>query len=203
LSLRKAIGILGIALPFVLAIGKFVFDGPGIKPSISDYYYTSMRDVFVGTLCAIGIFLFSYRGYEFKDDLAGDLACLFAVGVALFPTTPGDNPSAAQVAIGYLHYGCAACFFLILAYFSLVLFRKTGPGRAMTRRKTQRNAVYAACGVVMLACIGLLSVYGIFLRNTWLQRMDPVFWLEAIAIWAFGLSWLTKGNAILQDDPPG
>ena len=27
----------------------------------------------------------------------------------------------------------------------------------------------------------------------------PVFWLEAIAVVAFGISWLTKGEAILKD----
>ena len=92
LGLRKAIGIIGISLPFVLAIGKIIFDDPGIQPSISDYYYTIMGDVFVGSLCAMGVFLLSYRGYDKQDNIAGNLACVFAIGVALFPTTPALNP---------------------------------------------------------------------------------------------------------------
>src|SRR5258708_1137366 len=93
LGLRKAIGIIGLMLPFLLAIGNF-FAQPllrdakplrGLQDSISHYYYTDMGNVFVGSLCAIGIFLLSYRGYEKHDRVAGTLACIFAVGVALFP----------------------------------------------------------------------------------------------------------------------
>src|SRR2546422_1314512 len=91
LGLRKAVGIIGTALPFVLALGKILLEGPGIQSSISSYYHTGMRDVFVGSLCAIAVFLISYHGYEQKDDIAGDLACVFALGVALFPTTPEIN----------------------------------------------------------------------------------------------------------------
>jgi hypothetical protein len=82
LTLRKAIGILGAALPFVLAIGAAVLFMTGIQDSISAYYYTGMRNVFVGMLCATGFFLLSYKGYERKDSIAGNLGCLFAVGVA-------------------------------------------------------------------------------------------------------------------------
>lgn len=85
LDLRKAIGILGIALPFVLVVGKFLFDGPGTQPSISDYYYASMRDVFVGIRCAIGVFLMSYRGYERKDNIAGILPVYLPLVSPCFP----------------------------------------------------------------------------------------------------------------------
>src|SRR6266852_8308761 len=76
LGLRKAVGIIGFALPFVLAIA-----GPGIQGSISCYYYTDMRNVLVGSLCAIGVFLMSTRGYDLRDEIAGRLACVFAIGV--------------------------------------------------------------------------------------------------------------------------
>jgi len=89
--LRKAIGIIGISLPFVLAFGKIILGSPGIQSSISGYYYTGMRDVFVGSLCAIAVFMMSYKGYDHRDELAGDLACAFASGVALFPITPAGN----------------------------------------------------------------------------------------------------------------
>ena len=88
LELRKAIGILGMALPFAVSLGAGILFRTGVQSSISSYYHTGMRDVFVGTLFAIGFFLLSYKGYERSDDLAGDLACIFAVGVALFPTVP-------------------------------------------------------------------------------------------------------------------
>jgi hypothetical protein len=67
LTLRKAIGIVGFALPIVIMIGKMILQGPGIQHSVSGYYYTVMRDVLVGSLCAIGVFLWSYRGYDDPD----------------------------------------------------------------------------------------------------------------------------------------
>lgn len=50
-----------------------------------------------------------------------------AIGVAFFPTTPEDDHAQIDRIIGYAHYGFAAAFFLTLAYFCLVLFRKTDP----------------------------------------------------------------------------
>jgi hypothetical protein len=31
-------------------------------------------------------------------------------------------------------------------------------------------------------------------------KIQPMFWGEAIAIWAFGFAWLVKGDAIIRDD---
>jgi hypothetical protein len=196
------VGIIGTALPFVLVVGKWLFDGWGIQSSISAYYYTSMRDVFVGSICAIGVFLLTYRGYERADDTAGNLACVFAVGLALLPTSPPSGATATQTLVGYAHLLFASAYFLTLAYFSLALFRKTNPERQMTKRKVQRNVVYTACGYTILVSVGLIVVNAVFLMHSALQAIDPVFWLESAAVLAFGVSWLTKGEAILADVAP-
>ena len=202
LGLRKGIGIIGMALPFVLVIGKMILESPGILDSISAYYYSVMRNIFVGSLCAIAIFLISYR-YERLDDIAGDLAGASAIGVALFPTAPDVGATGQQMMIGWLHGLFAACFFLTLAFFALVLFRKTDPNKNPTRRKRQRNMVYLFCGiaiVVSLALIGLVVLVSLLSGNPWLQPLHPVFWLEALAIEAFGVAWFVKGETILKDE---
>jgi len=199
MGLRKAVGIIGIALPLVLVIGKYIIDGPGIEISISHYYHTAMRDVLVGSLCAIALFLMSYRGYERTDDIAGDLACIFAIGVALFPTTPDHGATENDKVIGALHLGFAAAFFLTLAFFSLVLFRKRDMTKAPTPRKVLRNHVYTVCGCTILGCIVLIAIVSLLSPELPIKRLTPVFWLEAIAIWAFGWSWFTKGEGILKD----
>lgn len=199
LTLRKAIGIVGIALPFALALGNVLAGGAGIVSSVSGYYWTPVRDVLVGALSAIGVFLLSYRGYEKTDDVAGDLACVLALGVALCPTAPPADATATQLLVGKLHFGFAAGLFLVLAFFSLVLFRKTDPSAPPTPRKLQRNVVYTVCGYAILACIALAAVASLFADDSPVQRLRPVFWLEATAIVAFGVSWLTKGEAILGD----
>jgi len=199
LALRKCIGVIGIALPFALALGHVLAGGAGIVSSVSGYYWTAMRDVLVGALSAIAVFLLSYRGYEQADDVAGDLACVLALGVALCPTAPPVGASATQLLVGKLHFAFAAGLFLVLAFFSLVLFRKTDPTRTPTPRKLQRNVVYTVCGYVILACVALAAVVSLFADDAPVKRLRPVFWLEALAVVAFGVSWLTKGEAILGD----
>lgn len=199
LTLRKAVGILGLALPFLLAFGGMLLDRKfGVHGSISGYYYTGMRNVLVGTLCAIGTFMMSYRGYERKDDVAGDLACLFAIGVALCPTNSDLNST---TFMGLAHYLFAALLFLTLAYFSLCLFTKTDSDVPPTRQKLRRNAVYKICGYAILGAVVLIVVVKYLPEGlrTEVARFNPVFWLESIAVIAFGISWLTKGEAILGD----
>lgn len=202
LTLRTAIGVLGTALPFVVSLGALVLFRTGIQSSLSAYYYTGMRDVLVGTFWAIGFFLLSYKGYERADDIAGNLGCLFAVGISLFPTAPDFAPSSAARLIGYIHFAFAALFFLTLIYFSLFLFTKTHPRKSPSRRKLQRNIVYKACGYAMCVCLLLIFVYTVLPKEAAYVFLvfNPIYWLEAIAIVAFGVSWLTKGQAILKDE---
>ncbi len=201
LTLRKLIGILGFSFPAILVGGVLILGGDEIQSSISYYYHTSMRDVFVGVLCAIAVFLFSYKGYDRVDDVVGNLGCLFALGVAFLPTTREEPPSDASPVAGYLHLTFAALFFLTLIYFSLFLFTKTGGPGTPSKQKQRRNRVYRVCGYTMLGCIVLIAVYFTILREKLqnLEYLNLVFWLESVAVMAFGVSWLTKGQAILKD----
>ncbi len=199
LSLRKAVGIIGLALPFVLAVGKTLLQGRGIQDSISAYYYTDMGNVFVGSLCAIGVFLMSCRGYDRRDEIAGYLACIFAIGVALFPTIPPIGATSRDHRIGAVHLSFAALLFLTLAYFSIKLFTETDPHKEPTPQKLQRNTVYRICGYTILACILFVVVVKLTPVRALVEPLTPVFWLESVAIVAFGVSWLIKGETILKD----
>jgi hypothetical protein len=194
--LRKAVGVIGVTLPIVLVLGKYIIEGPGIQDSISSYYYTVMRDVFVGSLWAIAIFLMAYKGPEKKDDFYGNLACFCAIGVALFPTKPVPYATVQEVSIGKLHLLFAGAFFLTLAYFCLGLFCKTDQNREPTSRKFLRNRIYKICGYLIIGCIALITVFNFFFQETPVSNLNPVFWLESLAIWAFGWSWFTKGEGI-------
>lgn len=197
LFLRRAIGLIGVALPVVLIVGKILLDGGGPLDSISDYYYSGMRNVFVGSMAATGVFLLSYRGYGWFDDLTGDVAGIGAIGVALFPTTPffGDPTHAARL-IGRVHLGSAALFFAGLVVFCLFLFtRSTGP---RTHRKVNRNAVYVASGLTMIVALVLVGL----VQTVFHVGVGPphwVLWLESISVEAFGIAWLVKGQTLLAD----
>lgn len=194
LFLRRAVGILGLALPAVLIIGKALIQGGPLLDSISDYVYSDMRGVLIGTMAAIGVFLFSYRGYGWVDDLVADVAALGAIGVALFPTTPfTGQPSKAAQAVGLVHIISAAIFFAALIIFCFFLFTRsdsTRPGG----RKLVRNGVYIACGVIMLGCLITIGIV------EWIVHVSGlVLWLESAAVMAFGVAWLVKGETILAD----
>ena len=197
LFLRRSVGIIGVALPLVLIIGKIILESPGISGSISAYYYSVMRDVFVGSLWAIGIFLICYR-YDFLDDFASTLAGICAIGVSLFPTTPDVGATQRQTAIGLAHGSFAACFFLILALMVIFLFRRTDQDNP-TPRKQQRNTVYLFCGIAILACVVIAALL-LFVPNLpvtpWLRPLHPIFWLETLSIFAFGFAWFVKGETL-------
>lgn len=197
LFLRRAIGLIGVALPVVLIVGKFLLDGGGPLDSISDYYYSGMRNVLVGSMVAIGVFLLSYRGYGLVDDITSDAAGVGAIGVALFPTTPFfGEPTRADRLIGWAHLGSAALFFTGLIIFCLFLFtRSIGP---RTRRKVNRNAVYVASGLAMIVAL----VFAGLVQTVLHAGFGPphwVLWLESVAVAAFGVAWLVKGTTILVD----
>ena len=197
LTLRKAVGIIGLALPFILAIGKILLQGPGIEGSISYYYYTDTGNVLVGSMCAIGVFLLSTRGYDCRDRIAGVLACIFAVGVALFPTMPYPKPSPKETVIGHFHWVFAALLFLTLAYFALCLFTRTRGNP--TPQKLKRNRVYHICGTLILISVALIVLVSVPPLKDSAAHLHPIFWLESLAVLSFGFAWLTKGEAILKD----
>jgi len=209
MGLRKMIGYIGVGLPFALAVGRMLltWNDQNYPGSMSGYYYTPMRDVFVGSLCAIGVSMFSYCGYDIRDKIAGRLACAFAIGVAVFPVRPDENFTAGQEMIGRVHLASATLLFATLAYFCLGLFTQTHANRSMTIEKRRRNSVYKVCGWIIIAAILLIALsewlflnpYSPFIASA-VKDYTPVYWLEAAAVVAFGVSWLTKGEAILADD---
>ena len=108
------------------------------QDSISDYYYTRMGHVFVGVLCALGLFLFTYKGYERRDEIASKLGCIFALGVAFFPTYGPDASRACNFlhrnsspTTSTIHGFSATLLFLTFAYFSLVLFLSTVQNKSL------------------------------------------------------------------------
>jgi len=203
LQLRKAVGIVALALPFALAIPWFFLRGYIIESSISSYYYTGMRNLFVGSLCAIAMFMLCCRGYDRKDEIAGMLSAIFALGVAFFPTSPDGHATPLQLRVGVVHYTFAALLFLTLAYFCFFLFTMTAADRKLTRQKMQRNVVYTVCGWVIIVSIGLIALLSGLLKVQYLiGTVGTMFCFETTSLLAFGFAWLVKGETFLKDEDP-
>ncbi|MDQ3278464.1 MAG: DUF998 domain-containing protein [Bacteroidota bacterium] len=212
LSLRKTIGWLGILLPAALIIGNAVFGHCyTIQSSVSHYYYTITGNLFTGILCAVALFLIAYKGYNRLDQTASTLAGCFALLIALFPTNmetlaaPGTDRQncvifslSENVFRNSVHYITAGAFFLTLAFISWELF--TRGEEQPTYEKKLRNRLYRTCSIVILLAVVLIGLYGMFgEKDDAISRLKPVFFLEWIALLAFGLSWLVKGELMLKD----
>jgi hypothetical protein len=156
-------------------------------------------------MCAIGVFLGSYRGYvsekgeRLSDRHLALIAGIAAASVAIFPTDGFRGYPASFSLVGFIHVASASVFLLILGIFSYFRFTrsKDAPEKQPLAKK-RRNRIYRYCGGVIFACLGLIAClkilghYDIYTPplDTWL------FWLERIAVWAFGISWLVKGETL-------
>jgi uncharacterized membrane protein len=208
LALRKVIGFLGILMPVTLIVGNCILDNcAGLQSSISHYYYTIMGSYFVGTLCAVSLFLFTYKCYNSKQDrITAVVAALFALVVAFFPADSDPAAPCRYVnlvgakSVSSVHYTAASFLFGSFAYFSLFLFTKTAHPGHETKQKKIRNAVYRICGILILVSMVLIGIYH-FVDDlqTKLASYKPVLILESIALIAFGTSWIVKSEAVLKD----
>ncbi|MEU8260177.1 DUF998 domain-containing protein [Micromonospora sp. NPDC048999] len=196
--LRLGIGSVGIALPVVLVVGHLVaVRRLTLLDSLSAYYYTEMRNVFVGSLCAIGVFLIAYR-YRRPDDALGTVAGLLAITVALFPTTasgPAGVTSHDDRMVGMVHQVAAAALFVLLAAFCLVLF--TRPDRVGVPPSRSAVRFYRVCGGLILAAVALALV-STQLPADVQRTLRPLLWCEAVAVFAFGAGWVAKSDALLR-----
>ena len=204
---RRFVGYLGVLLPIVLILGGYIA-ARAVEPSISDYYHTIMRDLYVGVLAGVGAFLLAYKGYVLQgdervsDNSVTTVAGFAAMGVAFFPNlstaAPDEMASFWQFALGrqitaYVHYIAAFIFLGSLGFLSLKKFTMTPDAR--------RARIFRICGyVIYAATLGVVvtSVLKLFgppaaqkIVTDWLL----ILWFEAIGVWAFSFSWLVKGRA--------
>ncbi|MEQ6247420.1 hypothetical protein ABMC89_00870 [Sulfitobacter sp. HNIBRBA3233] len=112
-----------------------------------------------------------------------------------------------------VHYTSAMLLFSFLAWFALVIFtaaepHQINPDKSYTRNKQIRNSFYILCGSVMILCILAMGAYAVVAHLTtldvgWWNANHMTFWCEAVALWAFGLSWMVKGRfgGVIFNDP--
>ncbi len=207
LVLRRLVGWIGMLLPFVLMVGNAVMSRT--RPdSMSGYYYTPMRNIFVGALCALGVFLIAYDGYDNVDRWLTNIAGLCAIGVAFCPTKPSGPISTWQNVAGDLHVAFAVCTFTALGLMALRFAHGTqpparpappappAPPAAPVTAARLEIIAYRACGFLILACV-LLAAASNFLPSPVFASWPVLFILEATAVVAFGVSWFVKGTTIL------
>lgn len=198
--LRCMIGWLGMALPWLVCIILGYF-----PDSISATYYTHAQAVFMMVLGSASFLLFSYKGYDKWDDIINCLAAIGGVMVCLFPCAVSDTHGI-QGTFAFLsmhtsniiHCIGAFLFFAMLAVDSLFRFTKTNG--EITPNKKKRNVIYIVCGIGMLISFALIPV-----AMSGIIHWNSIVWfVEMMALFFFGISFLTKANRyiwLFADDP--
>jgi hypothetical protein len=186
--MRFAVGVLGVSLPLLLVfVEPLLFNGqPFPRGSLSAYYYSGMRELFVGVLWAIGVFLITYKFVDHSwESRLSTLSGCAVVAVALFPT---GRPGAAVVltplqellsetTVERIHFVAAGTFIGSLAVISY-FFGRFG--------RTRRRFHYICAGVI-LAALGLAAFAGITGGPD-----KALLYAEVAAVLAFSASWLAK-----------
>lgn len=194
-GLRCIIGVLGMLLPFIVLVLSIAF-GYGWPDSISATYFISTCIApFMIILGSASILLFTYKGYDKVDDVLNTLAAIFGICICLFPVAAGSDPyigtfNLPRSASNILHMASAVGFFGILAYNSLFQFTKgsTTP----TKNKKKRNVIFVICGIGMITSFILMPLA----TSNIINIPHATWWVEAIALVFFGISWLTKADCL-------
>jgi len=220
LLIRSVLAFIGILLPIAFIVGEayFIDGGVQVRGSLSSYYHSTMRDLFVAALAVTGFLLLTYMAgqrntYDYWLSTAAGIAVL---GVVFFPTTRpgvGSAPtcgtlpepagcSAMQQQLGEaltakIHLVSAAIFVLSLAAIAFVYAHRERRYNAQPRLA----AIQTVCGWVIV-----LAVVWVVLGN-WVDLqigpLTPLYVTEVVSVWAFGLSWLLTGRALLARLIPG
>jgi len=203
LSLRFGMGLITFAFPVLVYVaGRY--QGYDLQCSLSAYYWAgadgwfNARTVFVGSLFAIGAFFYLYKGFTQAENIAFNLAAVFALLVALFPTSQPvcvDAPADKLT----LHGISAVLLFVCLAYVVLFRARDTlplvppGRGRNNHAKVAGYERAYASAGALMLASPLTAYILNSFSGN---GGSHFIFFIEAAGVWSFGLFWWLKSGEL-------
>jgi hypothetical protein len=189
-GLRWGLAAMAFTLPVVLVVGQLWMHGLPLPTSISGYYHTGMRNWFVATLVALGLFLLLYQGFSLPESLFLNLAGLAVILVAFLPTgrDRGSTDGDAHVfTIPQLH----GAFALLAFGFMAVVVLRYGP-RTLEHMPPQHQKeipkfrrAYRIIGVLMVVLP--LASWALSLRQDWW-----LFGVEVAALWVFVAYWVAK-----------
>jgi hypothetical protein len=221
-ALRNAIGWLAFGLPWAVFLGYWIIFshhdvaclvpiGDKLPDSLSGYYYSHMRDVFVGSMCAAGVFLMFYRGRHNLERRLTNLAGLCAVGIALFPTTRPVMPvsscgpviqagmPSAPVWSAWLHAVFLVVLMVAVAWVILCWQRSDAKRSDIEQKRKKRNKSYYYACIAFMVIAGALALIQEVSFDKQTDSLAPwLLYAEAIAFLAFGVAWFVNGQPIRQ-----
>ena len=207
---RTVVGVIGMLLPLMLIAAEafYLRGGVHVRGSLSAYYHTSVRDIFVGALCVNGILLASYMSAQTNtaDFWLSLLAGISVLGVVFFPTSrPNLGPEDPRCGIVPIPDGCAAiqqlltehtaaiihfaCAMLFIVSLGVLCFLFANPER---EKGAALRRLLRGCGWLIFGALAWIGI------GTWadlaIWELTPLYIGELLSVWAFGVAWLVKGR---------
>jgi hypothetical protein len=214
-GMMLAAGMFGTLLPPIVVVGGVILAREwAFKGSLSSYYHSGMRDVFVGMLCIVGFFLVVYKLFE-KDphNVFSIGAGAGAATLALFPTRLGKGVSKNELTplqsrVGenltfYIHIGATSLFFACLV---IICYGFAVEERGRDQQREGVDASYSPrfWSRFHMTAVGVMIGSLVFILGAWLVKDQgwydgfittyATLFGESAAIFAFGLSWWAKGS---------
>jgi hypothetical protein len=225
-KIRIWVGILGLALPTTLFLLDWALLNNGLlfRGSLSAYYYSGARDVFVGVLTITGFMLIIYMagqrsGPRWRESRLSTIAGVAGLFVALFPKKrPGLEDTSVlcgpdadpvpegctrlqqvlgEMLVAWIHFVAAGLFILALAAICLFVFAKREKAVGDTRERNEaRLWIYRVSGYAIVAAVLWIPVGG------WLG-FEPFGWTpllvgEVVSVYAFAISWIVIAYDLLR-----
>jgi hypothetical protein len=202
-SLRFGMVVIAVATPIIVVVWPKIF-GVDWQDSISAYYFAPAgyeqiysiypgRVLFVGVLFALGSFLYLYKGFSRREDIALNFAGAFAVGVAMCPmyAQMGYIPLS-----NYMHFTFAVLLFICMAYTAIFCHDETLKWIEDPIHRERYRVAYYVIGWFM----ALFPLVGLLLAVSFEAVQRHVYWIEAAGIWAFAAYWFTKSCELKESE---
>jgi hypothetical protein len=202
-SLRFGMFAIAAATPIVIVVWSKVF-AVDWQDSLSAYYFAPAgmqliysvypgRVMFVGILFALGSFLYLYKGFSWREDIALNFAGLFAILVALCPmySLEGYVPWS-----NVLHFTFAVLLFICVAYTAIFCHNETLKWISDPKRRAHYRMLYRVTGWLM----GLFPLLGLILAELFGAEKAHVYWIEFAGIEAFAAYWFVKSQELKESE---
>lgn len=148
-------GMVALLLMLVFSVGyQIVVAGGCTLGSISAYYFTPARAIFVGALCALGALLIVHKARSQEEDVLLDFSGVMAFVVAMVPTVPdrGCTGSSSLPAADVANAVRNNIWALVVIIAAAVV------ARAVINRRTGQLGMPSAGGRIVALVCGLILV---------------------------------------------
>jgi hypothetical protein len=202
-GLRWGLAGLAFVFPIVLYVGGSWFRHQDLPTSISGYYHTGMRNYFVATLVAIGLFLLLYKGFSKGENRLLNVAGICVLALTFLPTARdhGATDPAVTFTSPHPHGLFAAAAFAAIGLVAIAFGPRTldrvpeGAEAVIIDRGPLHWSIPVSRRAFALAYLTIGVAMIVLPALCWLVSRGDDSWLfltETVALWVFCAYWLLK-----------